>query len=120
VTQIMERPTQTPLPPRDEEMSLVEPGLGFLGVLSAISGLVLWFVETINIFAWDIETATVDEGWRYAFLIAAGALFAGAFGLFTRRVYRSDRFISKRVALGGIALAAALAVIVVFAIMWIV
>lgn len=121
MTQLMDRKTQTVTPRREPERGTMwDPILWILGALSAVAGLVLWFVEDIKIFGWELEAATVNEGWRYAFLIAAGALFAVVSYLFTRRAYVRDLFMSSRVVGGTTAVVASLAVSVVFAIMWIV
>jgi hypothetical protein len=92
---------------------VIEWVTGIVGAVAAAAGAYLYYAPT------DWFLGDVAESWAFGLFTGAGILLATAFGVFARKVYLEDRYMSGRVMVATVLSVAAIAGAVIFALIWI-
>jgi len=112
VTQVLERErteiTRTPV-----VRHVTEWVTGVVGAVAAAIGAYVYYAPT------DWFLGDVSESWAFGLFTGAGVLLATAFGVFARKAYVEDKYLSGRVTVATVLSIAAIAGAVTFALIWI-
>lgn len=112
MTQVLERErteiTRTPI-----VSHVTEWVTGVIGAVAAAIGAYLYYAPN------DWFVGDVAEGWAFGLFTGAGVLLATAFGVFARKAYLEDKYLSGRVMVATVLSVAAIAGAVTFALIWI-
>ena len=86
---------------------------GVIGAVAAAIGAYVYYAPT------DWFLGDVAESWAFGLFTGAGILLATAFGVFARKAYLEDKFMSGRVMVATVLSVAAIAGAVTFSLIWI-
>jgi hypothetical protein len=112
VTQVLER-ERTEITRIPVVRHVTEWVTGVVGAVAAAIGAYLYYAPT------DWFLGDVSESWAFGLFTGAGVLLATAFGVFARKAYVEDRYMSGRVMVATVLTVAAIAGAVTFALIWI-